>query len=161
VVKLVEALRAGKMVLIGGGRGNVNVTHVDNLSSAAAACLERPESLGRAYLITDGAPVSWKEYLTGLARASGAPPPRLSIPTVVAWPLVQVMEAVFPLLGRRPPLGRLGLRLLTSRSAYDISRARSELGWQPEVSYREGMSGVEAWIREAMPASGGGGASRD
>lgn len=155
VVKLVAALRAGRMILIGGGRGNVNVTYVDNLSDAVAACLDRPESLGREYLITDGPPVSWRRYLTDLAAAAGAPPPRLSIPTAAAWPLVRVMEALFPLLGRKPPLGSMGLRLLTSRSSYSIERARRELGWEPAVSYEEGMKRVAAWVREAMPPETG------
>lgn len=152
VVKLVKTLRAGKMILIGGGRGLVNVTYVDNLSDAVAASLDRPSSFGREYLVTDGEPVTWKRYLADLAAAAGTSPPRLSIPTAVAWPLVQAMELVFPLAGRRPPLGRLGLRLLTSRSAYAIDRARRELEWAPAVDYAEGMRRVGAWIREAMPA---------
>jgi nucleoside-diphosphate-sugar epimerase len=150
VVKLVDALRAGKMILIGGGSGNVNITYVDNLSGAVLSALDRPASLGRSYLITDGEPVSWKRYLASLAGACGAAPPRLSIPAPVAWPLVQVMEALFPLVGRTPPLGRLGLRLLTSKSAYSIARARAELGWAPTVGFEEGMRRVAAWIAVAM-----------
>jgi nucleoside-diphosphate-sugar epimerase len=156
VVKLVEALRAGKMLLIAGGRGLINITYVDNLCDAVRACLVREESVGREYLITDGSPVTWRRYLSDLASAAGAPPPRISVPTAVAWPLVVAMEAVFPLLGRRPPLGRLGLRLLTSRSAYSIHRARKELGWEPAVTYEEGMRRVADWVREAIPAGEGG-----
>jgi nucleoside-diphosphate-sugar epimerase len=151
VVKLVERLRAGRMILIGGGRGLVNVTYVDNFSDAVAACLDVERSVGKAYLITDGRPVTWKRYLEDLSAAAGAPPPRLSIPTAVAWPLVHAMEASFPLIRRRPPLGRLGLKLLTSRSSYSIDRARRDLGWEPAVGYEEGMRRVGAWVRERMP----------
>jgi nucleoside-diphosphate-sugar epimerase len=152
VVKLVHSLREGKMILIGGGRGLVNLTYVDNLSDATAACIERDESIGESYLVSDGEPVTWKKYLAALSRACGAKEVRISIPEVAAWPLVYAMEAVFPLLGRKPPLGKLGLRLITSRSAYDISKAREGLDWYPAVSFDEGMTKVADWIQKAMPA---------
>jgi len=153
VIKLVEALRGGRMILIGGGRGLINLTYVDNLTDAAEACLGTDRSLGQAYLITDGSPVTWRAYLSDLAAAASAPPPRISVPEILARPLVAGMEAVFPLLGRRPPLGRMGLRLLTSRSIYRIDKARSELGWSPGVGYSDGMRRVAQWIRREMPAS--------
>lgn len=151
VVKLVEALRSGKMILIGGGSGLVNLTYVDNLTDAAEACLGRPDSSGQAYLVTDGNPVTWRRYLTDLASAASCSPPRVSIPTFLAVPMVAAMEAVFPLLGRKPPLGKLGLRLLTSRSAYRIDKARRDLRWEPAVAYEEGMRRVAEWIRRAIP----------
>jgi nucleoside-diphosphate-sugar epimerase len=151
VVKLVEALRARKMILIGGGRGLINITYVDNLTDAVIACLGEDRSIGSAYMITDGNPVTWRTYLRDLSSAAGAPEPKLSIPEAIAWPLVHGMEALFPMIGRKPPLGKMGLRLITSRSAYSIERARKELDWTPAVDYEEGMRRVAAWIREAMP----------
>ncbi len=151
VVKLVEALRSRKMVLIGGGRGLINLTYVDNLSDAVLACLAAPSTAGRDYLVTDGAPVTWRRYLADLARAAEAPPPRVSVPLALAWPLVLAMEAALPLVGRKPPLGRMGLKLLSSRTSYSIEKARRELSWSPAVDYTEGMKRVVTWIREAMP----------
>jgi len=154
VVKLVKALRAGRMIYIGGGRGLVNTTWVDNLTDAATACLEGAGAGGEAYLITDGAPVTWRRYLEALARAARTRPPRISIPTAIAWPLVLTMEAVFPLLGRKPPLGPLGLRLLTSRSAYSIEKAKRGLGWRPAIAFDEGMRRLAEWIAMEMKTVG-------
>jgi len=151
VVKLVEALRGGTMIYIGGGKGLVNTTYVDNLIDAVDCCLDGRGSGGR-YLVTDGAPVTWKAYLQALAGACGARPPRISIPKVIAWPAVLAMEAAFPLVGRRPPLGRLGYRLLTSRTSYSIARARKDLGWRPAVGFEEGMRRVAEWIARELPA---------
>ena len=30
----------------------------------------------------------------------------------------------------------------------DISRARKELGWEPRVTFREGLESALAWVRE-------------
>lgn len=154
VVKLVQALRTRRMILIDGGRGLINTTYVENLTDAVLASLARNESRGRTYLITDGSPVSWKRYLVALASACGARAPSISVPSMIAWPLVLSMEAALSPMGKKPPLGRMGLRLLTARSGYSIARARRELGWSPAVDFDEGMRRVGEWVREAMPARG-------
>ena len=149
VVKLVESMRAGRMIRIAGGRGLINTTYVDNLVDAIEAAIVRPAAAGRDYIITDGAPVSWNDYLRALARAAGCRPPRVSIPAAIAWPLVLVMESAGRIAGRRPPLSRMGLRLLTARCTYSIERARRELGWEPRVGFDAAMDDVAAWLRRA------------
>lgn len=153
VTKLVEAMRAGRLPLIGGGRGRVNLTYVDNLVDAIEAAAATPAASGRDYIITDGSPVTWGSYLTALAAAAGCRPPRLSVPSSVAWGLAVALEGAGRLTGRRPPLSRLGMRLLTSRTGYDISRARRELGWEPRVGFEEGMRRVAGWIEGDPPAA--------
>jgi nucleoside-diphosphate-sugar epimerase len=147
VVKLVDSMKSGRMILIGGGRGLINTTYVDNLVDAIVAALERPEAAGRDYIITDGAPVTWKEYLGALAEAAGCAPPRLSLPAPIAWPAVLVLEGAGRLTGRRPPLSRMGLRLLTAGCTYSIARARRELDWSPRVGFEAGMKAVGEWLR--------------
>jgi nucleoside-diphosphate-sugar epimerase len=149
VVKLVDSMKAGRMILIAGGRGLVNVTYVDNLVDAIDAALAAEASAGRDYIITDGSPVSWKAYLEALASAAGCPPPRFSIPSLAAWPAVLLLEGAGRLTGRRPPLSRMGLRLLTAGCTYSIERARRDLGWSPRVSLEQGMAAVGGWLRGA------------
>ena len=148
VIKLVDSMRAGKMILISGGRGLVNVTHVDNLVDAIEAAMQIEAAAGRDYIITDGAPVTWKKYLEALAQAAGCPPPKLSLPASLAWPAVVALETAGRITKRKPPLSRLGLRLLTARSTYSIARATAELGWRPRVAFQEGMDGVGRWLEQ-------------
>lgn len=149
VVKLVESMRSGRMILIGGGRGLINVTHVDNLVDVIEAALGNPGAAGRDYIITDGKPATWRDYLTMLSGAAGCAPPKFSLPIVAAWPAVLLLEAVGRLTGRRPPLSRMGLSLLTARCTYSIDRARRELGWSPRVGLAEGMKEVGDWLKGA------------
>ena len=147
VVKLVDSMKSGRMILIGGGRGLINTTYVDNLVDAIAAALTRPEAAGRDYIITDGAPVTWREYLGALAAAAGCAPPKLSLPSSIAWPAVLVLEAAGRLTGKRPPLSSMGLRLLTAGCTYSIARARRELDWIPRIALDAGMKAVGEWLR--------------
>lgn len=148
VTKLVASMRAGRLPLIGGGRGLVNTTYVENLVDAVEAAANAPAAAGSDYIITDGAPVTWKVYLDALAGAAGCPAPRLSVPSWIGWGLAIALEAAGSVTGRRPPLSRLGMRLLTSRTGYDIGKARRELGWSPRVGLQEGMEVTAGWLRE-------------
>lgn len=148
VVKLVEAMRARRMPLIAGGSGYINTTYVDNLADAVEAAASRPAAAGRVYNVTDGAPTTWRTYLDALASAAHLSSPRLSIPSSVAWPAVLGLEAAGALLRRRPPLTRMGLRLLTARCSYSIDRARKELSWEPRIDLQAGMTRVGAWLRD-------------
>ena len=147
VVKLVESMKSGRMILIGGGRGLINVTQVDNLVDAIVAALQNPAAAGRDYIITDGKPATWNDYLKALSAAAGCAPPRFSLPIVAAWPAVVLLEAAGRITGRRPPLSRMGLSLLTASCTYSIDRARRELGWSPRVGLAEGMNGVGRWLK--------------
>ncbi len=155
VDKLVSAMRQGRMVLVGGGTGLVNITHVDNLTDAIQAALGTPAAAGRVYLITDGEPVTWKRYLEALAAAAGCKAPSRSIPGWIARPATFALESAGRLTGWRPPITRLGLRILTARCSYSIERARRELGWSPRVTFEAGMEEIGRWLRAQAGSSRG------
>ena len=57
------------------------------------------------------------------------------------------LETAGRLTGSRPPLSRMGLRLLTAECSYSIERARRELDWAPRVGLDAGMAAVAGWLR--------------
>lgn len=59
--------------------GYLNLIHVDDAVQAVNAALTRG-ILGETYLISDGNPVSRREYLAELARLAKAPPPNFVAP---------------------------------------------------------------------------------
>jgi nucleoside-diphosphate-sugar epimerase len=154
VLKLVAAMRQGRMALIGGGSGLINITHVDNLADAIEAALRAPQAAGRVYLITDGEPVTWKRYLDALASTAGCAPATRSIPTWIAWPATTAFSMLSRLTGWRPPITPLGLRLMTARCSYSIDRARRELHWTPRVTFEAGMEEIGRWLKSSVPRPG-------
>jgi nucleoside-diphosphate-sugar epimerase len=51
-------------------------------------------------------------------------------------------------LGVEPPLYRRRVDFFTKSRAFDASRARDELGWDPKVDLRIGISRTAAWYKE-------------
>jgi nucleoside-diphosphate-sugar epimerase len=68
---LVSAIRRGRMALLDGGTGICNSLYVDNLVDAILIAAVHPQAPGQVYHISDAAPVSWREFLEGHARAIG------------------------------------------------------------------------------------------
>jgi nucleoside-diphosphate-sugar epimerase len=59
-----------------------------------------------------------------------------------------VCEALCAPFGIEPPLYRRRVDFFTKSRAFDISRARNELGYAPHVGLREGIGRTLNWYRE-------------
>ena len=71
-----------------------------------------------------------------------------SIPAPVAYAAGWLYESVYGLLGlkREPPMTRFLARELSTAHWFDISAARRDLGYEPEVSFEEGISRLAEWL---------------
>jgi 2-alkyl-3-oxoalkanoate reductase len=74
---IAEAVRAGRMPVIGDGAGMHSFTHVDDAAAAAVAALH---AVPGTYNVVDDEPVRARDWLPPFARSLGGPqPPRVSI----------------------------------------------------------------------------------
>ena len=80
-IRPVELLRSGRMFLVDGGTGICNHLYIDNLVDALVLAAKSDTALGRAYQITDGHPVTWREFFGSYAEMMG----RKRIPSVPLW----------------------------------------------------------------------------
>jgi len=84
----------------------------------------------------------------GIANLAGARPPRLHLPVWPFWVAGAVCEAVCRPLGIEPPIYRRRVDFYTKSRAFDITRARQEIGYAPRVGLREGIRRTLDWYRE-------------
>jgi len=142
LARLAEALRRGALPLVDGGQAVVNTAYVGNLVRGLRLAVERPEAAGKVYLIADEGAPSWKELLTELARLLDVSPPRRSVPGVLAVPVAAALETVWRVLAPRsePPLTRYRAGLMRRDVHFSIEAAQRELGYAPELSWREGLA---------------------
>jgi nucleoside-diphosphate-sugar epimerase len=140
---LADAVRAGRFAWIGGGRHRTSTTHVDNVVEGLLRGAERGRP-GAAYFVTDGEPVVFREFLTGLLATRGLRPPDRSLPRPAAAALAAAGELAWSKLGLRgqPPLTRLAYWVSGLECTLDTSRARHELGYQPVRTVEEGLAGL-------------------
>ena len=146
---IAAAVRAGRFRWIDGGRHLTATTHVDNTVEGLwlGATKGTP---GEAYFVTDGEPVVFRDFITELLGTQGVPAPDKEAPAAVARVAGPALEGIWTLLRRRqpPPVTRLTYWLSAQECTIDISKARSELGYQPVKTRDQGMQE----LRAASPA---------
>lgn len=154
VVEIANLLRQRLMLLIDGGRARGGFTYVDNVAQAMMDAAASSKTIGRAYNISDGTGITWREYTFALADALGYPRPWLRLPFSAAMTLAPAMEAVQRTLRLpgRPLLTRHAAHLVGQDQEFPAERAREDFGFAPHVSFAEGIAQSAAWVR-SQPSS--------
>ena len=80
---LVEGTRSGAFRWVGGGRHRTSTTHIDNTVEGLLCAAEHGRG-GRAYFVTDGDPVVFRDFVGDLIATQGVTPPTGSVPAPVA-----------------------------------------------------------------------------
>ena len=145
VPALKEAVEKGRFSWIGGGRHKTSTTHVDNVVEGLVLAATKGEP-GNAYFVTDGDPVVFRDFVTELMATAGVEMPSRSVPVAVAKPLAAVAEGIWSGLRRTssPPLTRLAVWLSAVECTIDISKARTELGYERVKTIEEGLAELHA-----------------
>jgi len=139
--EMVATVEAGRFAWVGGGTNVTETTHVDNVVEGLILAAAKGRA-GEAYFVTDGEPVVFREFVSALLRSQNVEPPDRSLPTWTAAPMARVCEAAWKLLPLPgdPPMTAFRSWLLTQECTIDISKARSELGYEPIVSHEQGLA---------------------
>jgi 2-alkyl-3-oxoalkanoate reductase len=144
--RLVERAKSGKLRLIARTDNLVDSTYVDNAALAHVLALDRlvdhaSPCAGRAYFISNGEPLPMAELINKLLAAKGVAPVTRTISPKLAYAAGAVLETVYKLLGRttEPPITRFVARQLSTAHWYDLTAAKRDLGYKPEITIDEGL----------------------
>jgi len=155
VPRIVAKGRAGKLRRIGTRPNLVDTIYVDNAARAHLLAADRlyPGSVvaGNNYFISNGEPLPLWVMVNHILAAADLPPVTRSIPpqlAVVVGGLCEGLWRLFRLSGE-PPMTRFVAHELASAHWFDISAARRDLGYEPEISIREGLIRLRQWLQQA------------
>lgn len=141
-----DALKKGMFVLPDQGRGVINHVHVDNLIDGILLAFQK-DCCGEAFNITDDAATPAREFFTHLAKMLG----KRHLRTIPGWVLkgaLSVADRLFPYLGRELPMKSAGIKFLQRHHKVSCAKARTQLGYQPVISLKDGMNRLEKELRQ-------------
>jgi 2-alkyl-3-oxoalkanoate reductase len=154
IPRVIARARAGRLRRVGDGTNLVDICYVDNAAAAhlaAADALALPNSpvAGKAYYLSQGAPVNCWKWIDEILALAGLPPVTKSVSLGAAWAAGTVCEAAWRLLplGGEPPMTRFLAAQFAKSHWFDISAARRDFGYEPAVSTAEGMRRLGDWLR--------------
>lgn len=157
--RVLQRARAGRLRLVGGGVKLIDSVYIDNAVHAHLLALDqlRPGAAcaGKAYFVTQGAPMAQKDLINGMLAAAGLPACHNSVSPRVAWLAGAVLEAVWHLLRREdePPMTRFVAEQLATAHWYDIGAIRRDLGYEPRVTVQQGLNMLRVSLEELRQPS--------
>jgi dihydroflavonol-4-reductase len=149
LLKLFKGVARRRFVILGDGRIYYHLTYIDDLIEGFRLCATVPAAARRTYILAGEEVTTLNELTALIAEEAHVPPPRLHLPV---WPFSAagaLCEAICAPLGIEPPIYRRRVDFFTKSRAFDISRARAELGYAPKIGLREGARRTLAWYRDA------------
>lgn len=137
--KLIRAIAKRRLVLFGDGSTLRHPIYVSDLVRGLQLCAERSRAIGQTYILAGAEAVTIKSLVHLIAELNGATAPALYFPSQLGHVVGYALEMAFGLAGRQPPFSRRSMDFYLKHNAYDISKARSELGFEPQVDLRTGL----------------------
>jgi nucleoside-diphosphate-sugar epimerase len=147
LLKLFRGVARRRFPILGKGDIYYHLTYIDDLVEGFRLCGTVPGAAGRTYILAGGEVGTLKELVALIARETGTKPPWLRLPVWPFWLAGAACEAVCVPLGIEPPIYRRRVDFFTKSRAFDISRARAELGYAPKVGLREGVRRALEWYQ--------------
>lgn len=148
LLKLFRGVARRRFPILGQGEIYYHLTYVDDLAEGFRLCGEHPAAANRTYILAGSEVTTLNELVRIVADVAGVPAPRLRLPVWPFWIAGALCEAVCVPLGLEPPLYRRRVDFFTKSRAFDIARARQEIGYAPRVGLREGIARTLNWYRE-------------
>jgi len=147
LLKLFRGVARRRFAYLGSGQISYHLTYVEDVAEGLRLCGEVPQAAGRTYIIGGPETPTLTDIVRAIAAAEGVPPPRLRLPVWPVWIAGAVCEAICRPFGVERPLYRRRVDFFTKSRAFDISRAREEVGYAPQVGLRDGIRRTIDWYR--------------
>jgi nucleoside-diphosphate-sugar epimerase len=139
LLKMFKGVSRGRFPLFGAGNGRRHMVYVGDVVSAFFKACERDEAVGEGLIVAGPRACTLRELLNEVSAATGSRRYGLRLPLAPMLGVAAVVEDVCAALAIDPPIYRRRMDFFHSDSAFDISKAREVLDWEPKIDLREGI----------------------
>ena len=132
---------AGRWIVVGNGSHQLPLVYVEDVVDGLLQAAVRPEALGAVIQLVDPAPMTQSQFVNICQRSQVLQPPikSLYIPTWFMKLASQGVDMLARVLKRDLPLSPYRVASLRPPSPFDITAARTKLGWEPRVGTVKGL----------------------
>lgn len=154
VPRILERGRKGQLRKIGRGNNLVDTIYIDNAARAhlQAATNLAPGSVvaGKAYFIANDEPLPLWDIVNRILAAGNVPPVTRTISPGLAYAVGAIVESAYRFfhLQGEPRMTRFVAQELATAHWFDLSAAKNDFGYRPEVSVDEGLRRLQSWLQQ-------------
>jgi nucleoside-diphosphate-sugar epimerase len=142
-----QRVARGSFPMVGSGRTLYHPLYVDNLVDAFMLCLAPGVGNGREYLIADEQYYPIEDIVKSVGRALNVQVRIRHYPVMPVVAAGHICEKLCKPFGITPPIFPRRVDWYRQNRAFDISRAKKELGYSPRIALDEGLRRTGEWYR--------------
>jgi len=147
LLRLFRGVARRRWFTLGSGEIYYHLTYIDDLVDGFRLLGEHPAAANRTYILAGGEVTTLNALVGLVAEGAGVPVPTRHLPVWPFWVAGAVCEAVCVPLRIEPPIFRRRVDFFTKSRAFDITRARADVGFAPRVGLRDGIRRTLDWYR--------------
>lgn len=147
LLRLFRGVARRRFPMLGSGRIYYHLTYIDDLVDGFILCGTHPRAANRTYILAGPEVTTLEDLVALIANVAGVAPPWLHLPVWPFWLAGALCEAICKPFGIEPPIYRRRVDFYTKSRAFDMTRARTELGFAPSVELRDGIGRTLEWYR--------------
>jgi nucleoside-diphosphate-sugar epimerase len=139
--RLLRAARQRPLPLMRGGNAATDLTYIDDVVNAVLAAMDALSPAARVFNISGGQALSIRSVAEQAAAKAGIEVRWRSLPWSAVQAVTRLNEALHAALPGRPEpaVTAYSAGLFAFRQTLDISRACDQLGWQPRITFEDGL----------------------
>ena len=147
-LKLIKAIKTRRFMMLGSGDVLYQMVYIDDLIEGILLCGTQAKALGNVYILTGEEAVTLNQLVKVIAEVLDVPPVRLRFPVTPVYVAGFICEAVCKPFGLNPPLYRRRVDFFRKNRSFDISKAKSELGFSTRTDLKTGIRLTADWYRQ-------------
>ena len=147
-LKLFKYIKNGKFKMIGSGNVYYHFTYGEDLAEGIVLAGEKEEAIGEIFTIGGEEYLTLNELVKKIGMVFNKPVPKTHIPVFPVWFAGLLCEIVCRPFGITPPVYRRRVEFFVKDRAFDISKAKKVLGYQPKYTLDEGLKKTADWYKE-------------
>ena len=137
--KLFRSIKTQRFPMVGTGTNLRHCVFISDLVDAFDLCATRDEAVGQTFIVGAEAAVTVAHLVNEIALVMNVAPPKMKIPLKIATSICSITESLFRVRGKEPPVSKRTLEFFTRNTSFDITKAKTLLGFSPRVSLRDGL----------------------
>ena len=149
--RLIRVMEQGTVPLIRDGRAMLDLTYIDNAVDAIwlalTSSLPRPVN---TYNVSNGEPIMLKTLLEHISATFQLPLRTRKLSWGLAHFIAHQLERWGQFSGKEPLMTRYTAGTLSFSQTLDLNSIRSELGYQPRITLREGIRRHAEWWKKTL-----------
>ncbi len=134
--------------ILGNGNIKFNMVYVEDLADAFIRASKEQKAIGEVFIAAGPDNPSLNELVDMIAEIMQRPKSKIHLPARPFQIMGFLCEKICIPLKIEPPIYRRRVDFFTKSRAFDISKAKKILGYQPKVFIKEGLERSIHWYRE-------------